>query len=82
MLTLQEGAISKIDLPSGFEIREETRGGMGLNWLRRYSRDANDVSISLFYRGAPELAQFASEIGRMDAQPENLPRFGRTRAGA
>ena len=62
MLTLQEGAIAKIDLPPGFVLMEETRGGMAMNWLRRYSKNGNDISISLFYRGAPELAQFASDF--------------------
>lgn len=60
MLTLQEGAIAKIDMPSGFELMEETRGGMGMNWLRVYSpKQMEDVRISLFYRGAPELAEYA-----------------------
>lgn len=60
MLTLQEGVIQKIDMPSGFELNEETRGGMGMNWLRVYSpKGVDGVSISLFYRGAPELVEYA-----------------------
>lgn len=60
MLTLQEGAIAKIDLPQGFELMEETRGGMGMNWLRVYSpKGVSGLSISLFYRGAPELVDYA-----------------------
>lgn len=73
MLTLQEGAIAKIDMPSGFELKEETRGGMGMNWLRVYSpKQTEDVRISLYYRGAPELGEYAKAFRSLLKTPAVL----------
>lgn len=70
MLTLQEGAIAKIDMPPGFAQRDEVRGGMGMNWLRVHSPTQDDgVSISLFYRGAPELAEYAKTFRALLKSP-------------
>lgn len=65
MLTAEEGVVSQIDLPSGFVLKEQLKGGMGQNWLRKYASQSDPgVVISLFYRGAPELADYAKEFRR------------------
>lgn len=70
MLTVTEGAIAKIDFPPDFELNNEFYGGMGLNWLRKYSpKNGEDVSMTLYYRGAPELAKYAETFRKLLKTP-------------